>query len=184
MSRLPLLQEPYPDWFAQAMARVMPPGQPPLKLFRAIASSKRAWDKFSAGSLLDKGPLPLREREIVIHRTTARCGCGYEWGVHAALLAARAGFNEAQLADTATSAFNPALWTEAEQALLAATDALVDRKRLDGVEFAALSTHFGPEQVLEIVQLVAFYTGVSMICGTLDLEPEAGTPALPTGATA
>jgi alkylhydroperoxidase family enzyme len=52
------------------------------------------------------------------------------------------------------------------------------------VEFAALQAYFAPEQILEIVQLVAFYTGVSMICGALDIEPEPGTPALPTGATA
>ena len=36
----------------------------PLNLFRTIATSQRAWEKFSAGSLLDKGPLGLREREM------------------------------------------------------------------------------------------------------------------------
>lgn len=162
----------------------MPPGAPPLKLFRSLGTSRRAWDKFAGGSLLDKGPLPLREREIVIHRTCARCGCGYEWGVHAALFAARAGISEAQLADTARPSTDAALWPESEAMLLNGVDALIDRKKLSDVEFAELSTYFGPEQILEIVQLVAFYTGVSMICGALDLEPEPGTPALPTGATA
>ena len=47
----------------------------------------RAWDKFRAGSLLDRGPLSLREREIVIDRTCALTGCEYEWGVHVALFA-------------------------------------------------------------------------------------------------
>ncbi len=41
----------------------------------------------------------LREREIVIDRTCARCGCEYEWGVHVAFFAVRAGFDDAQLLD-------------------------------------------------------------------------------------
>ena len=75
MSRIQPLEAPWPDWFADAMAKVMPPGVPPLALFRSIAISERAWTKFSAGSLLDKGPISLRQRVIFIHRSTARCGC-------------------------------------------------------------------------------------------------------------
>ena len=180
MSRIAPFEAPWPDWFAEDMARTMPPGMAPLALFRAVASSKRAWAKFSAGSLLDKGPLPLREREIVIDRTTARCGCGYEWGIHAALFATRAGLSEAQLADTAAERIDPALWSDAELALIAATDALLDRKRLADPEFARLRAHFSDAQILEIVQLVGFYHGVSLICGALDLPPEPGTPPLPS----
>jgi alkylhydroperoxidase family enzyme len=179
LSRIGLLEEPYPDWFAAAMERVMPAGAPPLRLFRAIGTSPRAWEKFAAGSLLDKGPLPLREREIVIHRTCARCGCDYEWGIHAALFAKRAGLSEAQLADTAATAIDPSLWSKAETVLLHSVDALIDRKRLDEAEFVRLCAQFRPDQILEIIQLVAFYTGVSMICGALALEPEPGAPALP-----
>jgi alkylhydroperoxidase family enzyme len=178
LSRIGLLQEPYPDWFAAAMERIMPPGAPPLNLFRAIGTSRRAWDKFAAGSLLDKGPLPLREREIVILRTCARCGCGYEWGVHAALFAMRAGLSEAQVADTAAADSAPALWSNAEAALLHGVDTLVERKRLDEPGFTQLSSHFRPDQILEITQLTAFYTGVAMICGALDLTAEPGTPSL------
>ncbi len=179
MSRIGLLEEPYPEWFAAAMARVMPAGAPPLRLFRAIGTSQRAWDKFAAGSLLDKGPLPLREREIVIHRTCARCGCDYEWGVHATLFAARAGLSEAQLADTAATNSDLELWSASEAALLQGVDALIDRKRLDEAEFVQLSSYFQVEQILEITQLTAFYSGIAMICGALGLEREAGAPELP-----
>ncbi len=34
-------------------------------LFRVIAGHPRAWSKFRAAGLLDRGPLSLREREIV-----------------------------------------------------------------------------------------------------------------------
>ena len=49
-------------------------GAPPLMLFRVMAGNARAWEKFRAGSLLDRGPLSLREREIVIDRTCALTG--------------------------------------------------------------------------------------------------------------
>ena len=74
----------------------MPPGLPPLVLFRTLARDKRLIERFMGGGLLDKGHLTLRQREIVIDRVTARCGSEYEWGVHAAFFAKRAGLDAAQ----------------------------------------------------------------------------------------
>jgi alkylhydroperoxidase family enzyme len=180
LSRIAPLERPWPDWFEQAMAHTMPPGREPLALFRAVATSHRAWDKFAGGALLDKGPLSLRDREIVIDRTTARCGCSYEWGVHVALFGERAGLGDEQLQDTALTNIDPALWSVAEIALLETVDALLDLKRLSDVQYRRLAADFSSDQILEIVQLVAFYHGVSLICGALDLPPEPGMPSLPS----
>ena len=68
-------------------------GAPPLILFRVMARNQRTWQKFRAGGLLDKGALTLRQREIVIDRTTALNKCEYEWGVHVAIFAKAAEFN-------------------------------------------------------------------------------------------
>ena len=81
MPRIAPLEPPYAPEIQQQFDRIMQ-GAPPLVLFRVIAGSARAWEKFRAGSLLDRGPLSLREREIVIDRTCALTGCEYEWGVH------------------------------------------------------------------------------------------------------
>src|SRR5438445_13884477 len=81
MSRIAPLQPPYPPEIGEQFDRIMR-GAPPLLLFRTMAGHARAWEKFRAGSLLDRGPLSLREREIVIDLTCARTGCEYEWGVH------------------------------------------------------------------------------------------------------
>src|ERR1700721_4880468 len=83
MSRIAPLEPPYEAEIQSQFDRIMR-GAPPLMLFRVMASSPRAWEKFRAGSLLDRGPLTLREREIVIDRTCALTGCEYEWGVHVA----------------------------------------------------------------------------------------------------
>ena len=63
--RIAPLQPPYPPEIQQQFDRIMR-GAPPLVLFRVMAGHARAWEKFRAGSLLDRGPLSLREREIVI----------------------------------------------------------------------------------------------------------------------
>jgi len=86
MSRIAPLEPPYAPDIGEQFDRIMR-GAPPLMLFRVVAGHARAWDKFRAGSLLDRGPLSLREREIVIDRTCARTGCEYEWGVHVSTFA-------------------------------------------------------------------------------------------------
>ena len=74
MSRIAPLEPPYAREIQQQFDRIMQ-GAPPLVLFRVIAGSPRAWEKFRASSLLDRGPLSLREREFVIDRTCALTGC-------------------------------------------------------------------------------------------------------------
>jgi hypothetical protein len=67
MSRIPGLEPPYAPEIQRQFDRIMH-GAPPLRLFVVIAGNARAWEKFRAGSLLDGGPLSLREREVVIDR--------------------------------------------------------------------------------------------------------------------
>ena len=179
MSRIEPLAEPFPPAFAAAMARTMPPGAPPLVLFTTIATSERAWAKFSAASLLDRGPLSLRDREIVIERTTAKTGCEYEWGIHVQAFGPKAGLTAAQIASTVHGDAYDGNWSPAETALIVAVDALLDRKRLSDAEHAALADHYDDAQRLEIVQLVGFYHGVALIAGAFDLPLEAGAPRFP-----
>jgi alkylhydroperoxidase family enzyme len=179
VSRIEPIAKPFPDRFAADMAKTMPPGAEPLRLFTTIAASDRAWAKFAAGGLLDRGPLTLRQREIVIDRTTARCGCPYEWGVHVAAFGPKAGLTDAEIASTVHGHADDGKWNASESALIATIDALLDRKRLDDAEHARLAAHFDPAQRLEIVQLVAYYHGVSLIVGAFDIPNEPGMPVFP-----
>src|SRR5204863_7731210 len=113
---------PYEPAIAEALQRIMPPGVEPLLLFRTMARSPPVFAKMFAGGLLDKGPLSLRQREIVIDRTTARLGCEYEWGVHVAFFAERVGFTPEHVAATVTGPSDAACWTPEEQALMALVD--------------------------------------------------------------
>src|SRR5690349_20433660 len=127
MTRIAPASPPYEPATAQSLERIMPPGIEPLVLFRTMARSPRVFGKMFAGGLLDKGPLSLRQRELVIDRTTARLGCEYEWGVHIALFAQKVGFGTDEIAATVSSASDASCWAPEEQALLAVIDDLVDR---------------------------------------------------------
>jgi len=182
VSRLAPLDPPYAADIQASFDAIMPPGAPPLLLFRTLATSQRAWKKFRAGSLLDRGPLSLRQRELVIDRACARAGCEYEWGVHINAFAAAAKLTEPEVAATAAVPLDPAAWTPAEAALLAAVDALHERSCWTDAEHAALAAHYDSDQILEIILLCGFYRTVAYVCGGLDLPLEPGAARFPTRA--
>src|SRR5271170_1034685 len=163
MSRIAPLSPPYSAALAADFARIMPPGVEPLVLFRTLAVSERAWTKFKGASLLDRGPLPLREREIVIDRTCALNQCEYEWGVHIALFAAKVKLTPEQVAATVWTGADAPCWSPAEQKLLAAVDALQANSTLSDTEFGGLRAHFDDAQILEIILLCGFYRTVAYL---------------------
>ena len=169
--RIAPLTPPYPPEIQQQFDRIMR-GAPPLVLFRVMAGHGRAWDKFRAGGLLDPGPLSLRQREIVIDRTCALTRCEHEWGVHVAIFAGPAKLTDDDVRATVLGDTASACWSPAEQALVAAVDALHHRATLDDEEFAALSAHYDEAQILEIMLLCGFYRTVSYLANGLRLPLE------------
>ena len=179
MSRIAPLDPPYAPEIQAQFDRIMR-GAPPLTLFRVMAGHARAWEKFRAGSLLDRGPLTLREREIVIDRTCAHNACEYEWGVHVAAFAPAAEFTEAQIRATVRGSASDPCWSAAEQAMIAAIDALHDRATLSDAEFKALSAHHDDDQILEIMLLCGFYRTVAYLTNALALPLEERAARFPT----
>jgi alkylhydroperoxidase family enzyme len=171
VSRIAPLEPPYELEIAGQFDRIMR-GAPPLMLFRVVASNARAWEKFRGASLLDGGPLTLREREIVIDRSCARAGCEYEWGVHVAIFSKAAGLTEAQVRATVLDGADAPCWSASEQALIAAVDALHVRATLSDAEFKALSAHYDDAKIFEIILLCGFYRTVSYFANGLDLPLE------------
>lgn len=95
--RIAPLSPPYESEVAATLATWMPPdlSLEPLKLFRTLFHNQelsRRMHPLGAGILGAHSSLDLREREILIGRTCARCGCEYEWGSMLPCLAKRVGF--------------------------------------------------------------------------------------------
>ncbi|ASK89975.1 carboxymuconolactone decarboxylase family protein [Sphingorhabdus sp. SMR4y] len=169
------------------LAPVMPPYSPELTavmqqypqqddylltLFRVFANSMR-FAKKAVPNLLDKGsPLVIREREIVVLRTTANAQCEYEWGVHVAIFASAAGFSEAQIIATKNGKYDDPVWNEKEKCLLASVDDLCRSGSMAEDNLASFQRFWSREEQMEILALCGTYHTVSFVanCSEIGLE--------------
>jgi len=169
-ARIAPAERPYAPDMEETLARLMPPGVAPLLLFRTVARDPRLFRRFMAGGLLDKGTLTLREREIAIARTCARCGAEYEWGVHMAFFGARVGFGETE--QRATLVADATCWSPREQLIVRLADQLHDSATVEDSLWAELEVEFRGEQLIELIMLAGFYHMVSFLANALRLPPE------------
>jgi alkylhydroperoxidase family enzyme len=163
---------PFSKDIADALARIMPPGVPPLILFTTLARNPRVFQRVIAGGLLDKGSISLRERELVIDRTTARCSSEYEWGVHIAFFAEHAGLTPAEIAAIVHGAPDDPLWQPRERLILRLVDCLHETNTIHETLWAALKTEFSDEQLIELVVLTGFYHTISFVTNALAIPLE------------
>ena len=180
-TRLAPLEPPYADATAATLASMMPPGVPPLLLFRTIAHNPRVLEKIRASNLLDRGSLERRQREIVILRTTARCGCEYEWGVHVSFFAAKVGLGDAEVAATVHGGAEATVWTQPERALIRLVDELHDTAHFSDALWTELRRHFRDDQLVELVVLAGFYHTISFVVNGLGVAREPSAPRFPLG---
>jgi 4-carboxymuconolactone decarboxylase len=139
----------------------------PLKLFRTIAHHDVMLERFRqiGSSLLSFGRLPADEREIVIHRTTALCNAGYEWGVHAAVFAPQVGIDP-----VATWEGGPFKGRHAT--LIGLCDELHETATVSDELWAELRAGWPDDQLVELICLAGLYHLVSFACNAFAVEPE------------
>lgn len=175
MSAIPRIapaEAPYPAEVQARFDALMPPGVAPLVLFRVLARDQRLFQRFMGGGLLDRGHLTLRQREVVIHRVTAKCGSEYEWGVHAAFFAERAGLDADRLRATVHGGPDDPCWSAEDRLLLRFCDALHADCTLHEPLWAELRATFSEEAILELLLVAGFYRTVSYFTNALRLAPE------------
>jgi alkylhydroperoxidase family enzyme len=179
-ARLAPLAPPYEPEVAAQLERMMPPGVEPLGLFRTFVRNMEmtramaTWGRYELGRTLS---LSMRERELVIDRTCARCGCEYEWGVHVGFFAERVGLTPDQITSIAHGGPDDLCWTEArDRALLALVDSLHDRADVDDELWAELARHCDARQLLDATMLCGWYHAISFTARAARVDLEPGTP--------
>ena len=173
MSRITPLDPPYSDKTQKLFDLAMPEGMEPLTLFRVMARSERLLPRFMRAGVLDRGPVPIRDREVVIHRTTARCEAEYEWGVHVNAFGRPLELGEDVLraivqSDATDSAFN-----DRQACLVRMCDELHETSTLGDEIWDQLRRFFDEMQILELIYTVGMYHTVSFLVNGLGLENEA-----------
>ncbi len=152
--------------------RTMPPGTPPLLLFTTLARDERLCRKFFSAGLLDRGHLTLRQREIVIDRTTALCRSEYEWGIHIAIFGARVALTPEQIHSLVYGRPEDMCWNAEDRILLRMCDALHHDSSIDDGLWQSLRAEFSEEAMLELLMLAGFYRTVSYLTNALQLPLE------------
>jgi alkylhydroperoxidase family enzyme len=144
---------------------MMPTGVPPIALFRtfahnlAMTQAMHGWGSYELSKAMS---LSLRDREIVIDRTCARCGCEYEWGVHVAFFADRAALDADQIESLANGSASDPCWTsECDRLLIRAVDALHDTGDVPDDLWDELLDHLAADQILDLTMLCGWYHAIS-----------------------
>lgn len=177
--RLAPAEPPYSEATEAWLRRVMPEGVPPLLLFRTLAVNERVFGRVMAGGLLDRGSLPLREREIVIDRTTWLCRSEYEWGVHVAFFGARAGFSGEEVEGLCAADPEATVFAPREKLLLRLCDQLHATATVDEALWRELAGDFSGEQLVELVVLAGLYHAISFATNAFALPLESFAARFP-----
>jgi 4-carboxymuconolactone decarboxylase len=164
-TRIPPLDPPYEPAVEETLKRMMPPDVEPLKLFRTIARNPEVLDRFrSTGTyLLNFGKVDPLDREIVIHRTCARCRCEYEWGVHVTVFGRPLGLSEDQIAATVEGDAEADVWTGRQSLLVRLADELHDEAAISDSLWERLASVWSEEQLIELIAVAGFYHLVSFL---------------------
>jgi 4-carboxymuconolactone decarboxylase len=175
--RIAPLEPPYEDAVAALLDKMNPPGAPSvLALFRVLAHHPKLVERSMGwgGFLLGRSAtLSLRDREVVIDRTCARCGAEYEWGVHVAAFAQAAGLEPAQTAAIADPHADPAPLTARDRLLVRLVDELHDTSTVSDSLWESLAATWSPPQLIELLLLAGWYHAISYVCNAARVPLEA-----------
>jgi alkylhydroperoxidase family enzyme len=128
-----------------------------------------AWGNYV---LSRRNDLPPREREIVILRIGYLCKSGYEWTQHKRI-ALQSGLTDEEIARIKIGSAAPG-WSEADTALLKASEELHHDHFITDATWTALRNHFSEKQCMDAVFTAGQYTQVSMFLNTFGVQLDPG----------
>ncbi len=113
----------------------------------------RLYNQF--GGKLIRGKVTGRERELLILRTTWRCGCDFLWESHVRA-GMKVGLSQEEAERTSVGP-DASGWSALDAALLRATDELFTDACITDATWATLAGAFDEKQLIEIPMIVGFY---------------------------
>jgi len=153
----------------------------PLNMFAVLAHHPKLLKRFNlfGGFLLDKGLVPVREREIVILRVGWNAGAVYEFGQHT-LIGTRAGLTSDQIAALASATcLDDQPWDDPDRDLIHMVDELCDDDCVSEITFARLAHRWNEAELVELVICAGFYRLVSGFLNTMAVPLDPGVPGWP-----
>jgi hypothetical protein len=179
VQRIAAVSPPYEPDVARRLEAIITPGSPPIALFRTFVRNLPMTDamgEWGAYELSRRLSLGMRDREILIDRTCARCGCEHEWGVHLAFYAERVELSAEQVTSITHGSPVDLCWTDREGLLIAAADALHDGSDIGDELWAELVVEFDEAELLDLLFLCGWYHAISYAANSARVALEPGAP--------
>jgi 4-carboxymuconolactone decarboxylase len=174
--RIAPLEPPYSPEIEAALRKWMPPGNDaePLKLFRTLNIHEQLASRMRplGAGILGHGLVEPRDRELIIHRTCARAGAEYEWGVHVVAFGKPLGLTDAQIAATVRGDSSDPAWSDADAELIALADELYDTATVSDALWAKLAQRFSEEQLIELLVIAGWYRLLSYVINAAGVQRE------------
>jgi alkylhydroperoxidase family enzyme len=183
--RIAPLEAPYTAETDALLKKWMPPGAPsePLRLFRTLAVHDELASRMRplGAGILGHGRVEPREREIIIHRTCARAGAEYEWGVHVLAFGKPLGLSDQQIAATVNGSADDPAWSEKDAQLIRLADELHESCSVSDELWTSLTGRFNSDQLLELVITAGWYRLLSYVINAAGVEREPWAARFPAG---
>jgi 4-carboxymuconolactone decarboxylase len=174
--RIAPLEPPYEAHIETFLSKWMPPESQmePLRLFRTLAVHEQLASRMrpQGAAILAHGQVEPRDREIVIHRTCARTGAEYEWGVHAVAYGRAVGLSDEQITATVRGAADDPAWSEHDSLLIRLADELHDTCTVSEALWARLAERYSEVQLLELLIIAGQYRIISYLVNAVAIERE------------
>jgi alkylhydroperoxidase family enzyme len=174
------MEAPFEPAVDAQLRAMMPEGVPPIALFRTFVKNQhmteamRPWGRHELSRSLS---VSLRDREIVIDRTCARCGCEYEWGVHVAFFADRAGLSPAQVTSLTHGSWSDECWeAPRDRMLIRLVDELHEASDVSDALWSELRGEFDEASLLDLLMLCGWYHAISFTARAVRVPLEAFAP--------
>ena len=174
MARVPLIGEDRED-LAALIGRVKAERGRLINLYRVLLNSPpvaESWLDFNSTIRFNTTVEPAL-RELIILRVSILNGAQYQARIHGATHALKAGVTKAQieaLADWRSSS----LFTDADRAALAWTDAMTRDIEVPDALHADLKRHFDDRQIVEMTVLAGAYNMHTRVARALKIDAEPG----------
>lgn len=184
--RVAPLEPPYEPQLEASLHKWMPPNSSlePLILFRTLAVNHELSSRMRVlgAGILGHGRIDPRQRELVIHRTCARAGAEYEWGVHSVAFGRPLGLSDEQLASTVHGTADDQVWADGDALLIRLADELHDSCSISDGLWSQLTERYDPQQLLELITIAGWYRLIAYLINGLQIQPEPWAPGFPAAA--
>lgn len=167
------------DELAEILAGTLVRDGKPLNIFGVLGHHPDLLKRFNrfAGWMLNRGVVPLRDKELVILRVAWRTQSIYEFGQHTRIGSER-GVTDAEIR-ALTLAPDAHPWPAADRALIDMVDDLAAADCVSDATWAALRADRDEAAIIELIMLAGNYRMLAGLLNSAGVELDAGVAGWP-----